>query len=161
MLRFFFFFFVCLGFFVLFYIGIYFAFFPWAHCALAFSWEVCATAISCIIIIIIIIIHLSTGDSLNSHNGMKFTTLDRDFDTYPALNCARRCHGAWWYQWCHTSNLNGDYKKDGKAPYVDGMTWTSWKGNKKSLKFSQMKIRRIWFVKGLHFADLSVFEMNT
>ena len=36
-----------------FYVGIYFAFFLWAHCALALSWGLCATEISCLLLLLI------------------------------------------------------------------------------------------------------------
>ena len=104
--------------------------------------------------------HLSPGNSLDVHNGLQFTTRNRDNDPHRDINCASRFHGAWWYQTCHHSNLNGDYKKDGNAPSIDGMSWNAWKGVKKSLKFSQMKMRRMWSLTRLEFADLFVSAMQ-
>ena len=48
-------------------------------------------------------------DSLAYHNGKPFTTRDRDNDDY-SRNCATIYGGAWWYQSCHNSNLNGKYQ---------------------------------------------------
>ena len=82
----------------------------------------------------------TAGDSLAVHNGMSFSTKDRDNDTY-GISCAQRYKGAWWYYiQCHRSNLNGHYFDSAKIDAV-GVTWYYWKTKHESLKKTEMKIR--------------------
>jgi hypothetical protein len=78
------------------------------------------------------------GDTMISQNGMKFTTFDADNDHYHQ-NCAIYYTGAWWYNACHYSNLNGRYLS-GHHP-SNGMSWVFWKGFYYSLKTTEMKLR--------------------
>jgi len=81
------------------------------------------------------------GDSLIAvHNGKKFSTKDQDHDTYSGGHCAVNNHGAWWYQTCHTSNLNGKYYYSSQNTHVDGTTWDAFK-QRHSLKATEMKFR--------------------
>ncbi|XP_052085236.1 microfibril-associated glycoprotein 4-like [Mytilus californianus] len=84
----------------------------------------------------------SAGDSLTSHNGTMFSTIDKDNDKRSRFNCARNYKGAWWFNACHTAHLNGEYL-GGKHTYVrKGIIWTAWKGSKYSLKSTKMMIKR-------------------
>ena len=40
----------------------------------------------------------TAGNSLSFHNGMKFSTPDRDNDKYSNSNCAQDYKGGWWYK---------------------------------------------------------------
>ena len=72
------------------------------------------------------------------HNGMPFSTFDRDNDA-ASRNCAQIATGAWWYNTCLASNLNGQYLESSNT--WEGMVWYTWK-RRQSLKSSQMKMRR-------------------
>ena len=79
----------------------------------------------------------TAGDSLAYHNNMAFTTKDRDNDRN-SISCAVQYTGAWWYNSCHYSNLNGKYlgdKNDNR-----GLRWVAFRGTL-SLKFTEMKLR--------------------
>ena len=80
----------------------------------------------------------TAGDSLGYHRGMSFSSKDRDNDKSSG-NCALSYKGAWWYNNCHWSNLNGLYL-NGKVD-AKGVTWYYWKNNHYSFKKSEMKIR--------------------
>jgi len=84
----------------------------------------------------------NAGDYLKHHNGMKFSTNDKENDEDRRRNCAQEFHGGWWYKRCSFSNLNGYYyEKDERIAY-DGIIWgrQSW-GGKYSLTRVEMKIR--------------------
>ena len=83
----------------------------------------------------------TAGDSLASHNGMRFSTRDNDNDVDSDYHCAQRNTGAWWYHQCLRSNLNGRYFK-ASPEYAKGIHWYHWKGYGVSLKFTEMKTRR-------------------
>ena len=79
-------------------------------------------------------------DSMAWQNGMRFTTRDNDNDAWPN-NCAPFRNGAWWYNACTFSNLNGQYFNTAIST-TKGITWYDWKHARISLKFSEMKTRR-------------------
>uniref|UniRef100_A0A1X7ULB3 Fibrinogen C-terminal domain-containing protein n=1 Tax=Amphimedon queenslandica TaxID=400682 RepID=A0A1X7ULB3_AMPQE len=81
----------------------------------------------------------TAGDSLISpHNGKKFSTRDNDNDGYSG-NCPKLGNGAWWYNNCYRSNLNGRYFKTITSGNP-AINWISWKDQ--GLKFTEIKTRR-------------------
>ncbi|XP_004086854.1 microfibril-associated glycoprotein 4-like [Oryzias latipes] len=83
------------------------------------------------------------NDALTYHNGMKFSTFDKDQDTWPN-NCAKSFLGAFWYNSCHYANPNGVYRwgADGTI-FAIGVSWFQWKGYDYSLKRISFKIRPV------------------
>ncbi|XP_056299378.1 fibrinogen beta chain [Pseudoliparis swirei] len=90
--------------------------------------------------------------TMTVHNGMMFSTYDRDNDNWtpgdPSKQCAREDGGGWWYNRCHSANPNGRYYVGGaytrhmaKHGTDDGMVWMNWKGSWYSLKAMSMKVR--------------------
>ena len=81
------------------------------------------------------------------HNGMMFTTRDRDNDIATYINCASDRHrGGWWYHACAHINLNGNYEGDVTPTwtgivvrYID--TTTSSPSSSKAVKSVEMIIR--------------------
>ncbi|KAL9979513.1 hypothetical protein ACROYT_G017187 [Oculina patagonica] len=82
----------------------------------------------------------TAGDSITGAqnlNSMAFSTKHRDNDRYSG-NCAVINTGAWWYNRCQNSNLNGRYL--GEKRYHQGARWLTFRNNL-SLKFAEMKLR--------------------
>ncbi|XP_076106692.1 fibrinogen-like protein 1 [Mytilus galloprovincialis] len=90
--------------------------------------------------------HGTAGDSMTTmrddHNGMQFSTYDRDNDRRSLNNCAVHYRGGWWYSDCFESNLNGRYYTDGQHNDFfqrNGIQWNSIHLHS-SLKFVEMMI---------------------
>ncbi|XP_011196814.2 ryncolin-1-like [Zeugodacus cucurbitae] len=82
----------------------------------------------------------SAGDSFLYHSGQKFSTYDQDNDNW-GENCAEKYKGAWWFNSCHYSELNGEYLKGTHKAYGKGIGWGAWHGPYYSLKYTHMAIR--------------------
>jgi len=83
-----------------------------------------------------------TDDSLTRHLGQQFSTYEEDHDSW-SDNCAVSFKGAWWYEACHNSNLNGYYYGGSHTSFADGVEWRTWTGYNYSLKTTEMKIRPV------------------
>ncbi|XP_063437589.1 microfibril-associated glycoprotein 4-like isoform X1 [Mytilus trossulus] len=88
----------------------------------------------------------TAGDSLTingtrDHNGMMFSTKDRDNDRYTDYDCAQKYKGAWWFNACHWANLNGAYLGGPHLTFADGIEWYTWKGYRYSLKSTKMMFK--------------------
>ncbi|KAM8934716.1 ficolin-1-like isoform 3-T3 [Pelodytes ibericus] len=84
----------------------------------------------------------NAGDSLSVHNKSMFSTKDRDNDVSSA-HCAEKYKGGWWYEGCHSANLNGLYLEGKHSTTAVGINWYHGKGHNYSYKFSEMKIRPV------------------
>ncbi len=71
---------------------------------------------------------------------MGFSTSDVDNDMNPSGNCAVTFTGAWWYNNCHLSHLNGQNLNTPNAPYAVGINWETFKGHYNSLTTAEMAI---------------------
>ncbi|KAG9344077.1 hypothetical protein JZ751_012557 [Albula glossodonta] len=82
-----------------------------------------------------------------SHNGMQFSTSDKDNDKYQG-NCAKQDGSGWWMNRCHAAHLNGKYyqggryteKDAGQFGYDNGIIWATWHSRWYSMKETTMKM---------------------
>ncbi|XP_069799648.1 ficolin-1-like [Dendropsophus ebraccatus] len=77
----------------------------------------------------------NAGNSMEVHANMPFSTKDKD----SSQKCATNYKGGWWYESCHSANLNGLYH----TSTAHGIIWRTGKGYNYSYKFSEMKIRPV------------------
>lgn len=84
----------------------------------------------------------TAGDSLSFHNGLPFTTRDRDNDHARQHNCAAVYKGGWWYANCLYVNLNGPHigQQDTESSAL-GIIWYDLTGFHSSLRATSMAIR--------------------
>uniref|UniRef100_A0A8C5WMM4 Fibrinogen C-terminal domain-containing protein n=1 Tax=Leptobrachium leishanense TaxID=445787 RepID=A0A8C5WMM4_9ANUR len=83
----------------------------------------------------------TAGDSLSYHKDNAFSTKDEDNDLFKEANCAKDYRGAWWYNRCYQSCLNGEYLRGKHNLTRRGVVWHAFRKDLYSLKVSEMKIR--------------------
>ena len=84
----------------------------------------------------------TAGDALTRHNHHPILTKDHR-GTGASARCPVAHKGAWWYNSCHDSNLNGQYIRGNHTSYADGVNWRQWKGYQYSLKTTIMMIKPV------------------
>ena len=72
---------------------------------------------------------------------MQFSTKNSKNDKSSDTHFASKFNGAWWYNNCHDSNLNGIYYGGPSDSFADGVCWTQFKGLYYSLKRTEIKLR--------------------
>ena len=87
-----------------------------------------------------VVIYCITDNSLFYNNNQLFAPKDYHNDEWSKTNCAVRYYGAWWFNGCYTSNLNGKYFRDKKFN-LKCAVWRKWPRDCYSLKAVQIKIR--------------------
>ena len=106
--------------------------------------------------------YLLSGDSLSYQKDQLFSTKDVDNDHRGDESCSNTFLGAWWYNDCHHSNLNGHYFDENETPgYANGVVWDHFRGYHESLKRVTMKVRPEGFTtpgETLHDIPLLLFE---
>ncbi|XP_044848638.1 ficolin-2-like isoform X1 [Mauremys mutica] len=84
----------------------------------------------------------TAGDALTYHRNMMFSTKDRN-NGLNSVNCAESYEGAWWFNDCLQSNLNGRYLPGEHENPRHGVFWSTGKGDRYSLKLSEIKFRPV------------------
>ena len=77
------------------------------------------------------------------HNNMQFSTYDKDNDMAQTYSCSVTKKGAWWYNGCYASSLNGPYYTPGASNRA-----AEWIGID-TFKFITMKIKGEYTLKWL------------
>jgi ficolin len=88
------------------------------------------------------------GDSLNRHNGQKFSAKDKDQDTRKGTSCSHTYgNGGWWYKDCHHCNINGHNYPAEQSSNGKGLTWnqggTARGDSYITYKETQMAVRKL------------------
>lgn len=86
----------------------------------------------------------TAGNSLNDHDGEKFSTPDQDNDSSISGHCALDFEAGWWYHSCHDSHLTGKWFAGGTLPdinFPNGVIWETWRGDTESLETAVIAVR--------------------
>ncbi|XP_059168840.1 ryncolin-1-like [Physella acuta] len=82
----------------------------------------------------------NTTDNLSYHNGMAFSTFDKDNDGEAGGSCALAFKSGWWFNRCHLVNMNGVWACKANA---EGINWIAITQYIDSLEYIEMKLRRL------------------
>ncbi|KAG5275863.1 hypothetical protein AALO_G00125380 [Alosa alosa] len=78
------------------------------------------------------------------HEGLPFSTADRDHDLKEDANCASQLSGGWWFSNCGHSNLNGRYQSGPTLAQRHNrkqvVFWKTWHGRYYPLKTTTIKM---------------------
>ena len=82
-------------------------------------------------------------DAMANHNNRPFSTYDSDNDAYGGGNCAQNYRGAWWYNRCFHSNLNGPHDPITPPPPTPTANRVMWYDGSRYLYYPnvEMKVR--------------------
>ena len=88
----------------------------------------------------------NVGDSLSAHNGMQFSTADRDNDINQSGACATNHggQGGFWFHACFNVGANNPYASSSdefQNSENNRIRWDAWHGTRYSLKTFQMMMR--------------------
>jgi len=84
-----------------------------------------------------------TGDSFSYHDGVMFSTMDRDNDEYDEGICSQLYKGGWWYKDCFYANLNGLYVNEKTIHGYSYNVWWNWiNGVPENMKNTVMMVRK-------------------
>ena len=83
----------------------------------------------------------NAGDSFAVHNGMKFSTFDKDNDL-AFTNCGSYHNGGWWHYDCFSNGcfLNGVYPNASPDPNYQQISWFKLKNQYRGIIYSRMMI---------------------
>ncbi|XP_059168841.1 fibrinogen-like protein A [Physella acuta] len=79
-------------------------------------------------------------DNFSRHNGIAFSTFDRDNDAFPEGHCARDLKSGWWFKMCLHVNMNGVWAS---KVFGQGISWGDITDYNDSLEYVEMKLRRL------------------
>jgi len=90
-------------------------------------------------------IRSTAGDALQGarrtmHNGLPFSTPDRDNDNDRNTNCAQKFESGWWFNACFFSNLNGPQRRLGNCNRYNGKCISWYANNRNTVRASRMAI---------------------
>lgn len=66
----------------------------------------------------------NASDAMEYHNGMSFSSPDKDNDASAATHCGRFYGSGWWYNHCQFVNINGRFNTGITWYNIDAQEWS-------------------------------------